>query len=201
MCVLSCSQMGLAAPQDDALEPPAQYVLNINGKPWPMTLDKEISLDRKAGRTRFMISRGATRSFEKSGVKFDYPANYGFEADLSDRKVAIWTLSGRNSSVMLQRFPLIGPALLRARMARDLTLQYGSKNVVSTPTSLLFNGRKIAGQKLKVSLAKQRLVQEIFAFSNQKYAFVLMLQDAPVRGEESVETSVLKNLLAQSASF
>lgn len=191
----------LAAPQDDALEPPAQYVLQINGKPTPIALDKEFSLDSKAGRTRFLLSRGKARRFDKSGVKFDYPSDYGFEADLSDPKVAIWTLSGRSSLLMLQRLPLAGPALLREQMVKELVRQYGSKNVVVRPASLFVGGRDIEGKRLRVSLAKQTLVQEIFAFSNQKYAFVMLLQDAPESGKETAETKDLKAMLTNSALF
>ncbi len=191
----------LAVPQDDGAEPPAQYTLQINGKPTPVTLDKEFSLDGKAGRTRFLLSRAASRRFDKSGVKFDYPADYGFEADLKNPKAAIWTLNGRSSLLMLQRFPLSGPALLREQMARELVKQYGSKNVVVRPASLFLGGREVEGKRLHVSLAKQRLVQEIFAFSNLKYAFVLMVQDAPEAGKESAETRKLKALLSSSAIF
>ncbi len=191
----------LAQPQDDALEPPAQYELQINGKATPMLLDKEISLDTKAMRSRFLLSRGATRRFEKSGVKFDYPVDYSFEADLSDPKIAIWTLSGNNSLLMLQRFPLSGPALLREGMVRELTAGYGKKNVVVKPATLFFGGRQIEGKRLFVTLAKQRLAQEVFAFSNQKYAFVLMIQDAPQGGKESAETRVLKGILSGSSSY
>ena len=190
-----------AAPQADGLEPPAQYVLQINGKPTPLSLDKEISLNTKTGRTRFLLSRGATRRFDKSGVKFDYPTDYGFEADLSDSKIAIWTLSGRSSTLMLQRFPLVGPALLRDQMTRELTRQYGAKNVVVRPASLFLGGREVEGKRLHVSLARQRLVQEVFAFSNPKYAFVLMIQDAPQGGKESAETRSLKTMLTSSTLF
>lgn len=190
-----------AARQNDALEPPAQYTLEINGKAIPMTLGKEVSLNRKAGRTRYLLLRAATRRFDKSGVKFDYPSDYGFEADLSNPNIAIWTLSGRSSLLMLQRFPLTGPALLREQMAREMTAQYGSKNVKSRPAALLLGGRGLEGKRLQVSLAKQNLVQEIFAFSNPKYAFVLMIQDVPQKGKETAEAKELKAILAKSASF
>lgn len=187
--------------QEDATEPPAQYLLQINGKPIPITLDKEISLDRKAGRTRFMISRAAARRFDKSGVKFDYPADYGFEADLSNPKIAIWTLNGRASLLMVQRFPLSGPAFLRDKTTNELVRQYGRQNVKIAPTAIFLSGRQIEGKRLRVSFAKQSLVQEIFAFSNLKYAFVLMIQDAPSGGKESAEARDLKAMLASSLSF
>lgn len=190
----------VAAPQDDATEPPAQYQLHLNGKPIPMTLDKEISLDRRAGRTRLMISRGATRRFDKGGVAFDYPSDYGFEAELG-AKIAVWTLSGRASILMLQRFPLSGPALLRERVTREMVAQFGRKNVVISPAALLLGGRTIEGKRLQVSLAKQVLVQEIFAFSTARHAYVLMVQDAPQAGKETAEMRGLKALLAKSASF
>ena len=198
---LSCPLIARAAPQNDGAEPPAQFTLQINGKVTPVTLDKEFSLDGKPGRVRYLLSRAATRRFDKSGVKFDYPTDYGFEADLKNPRTAIWTLNGRSSLLMLQRFPLSGPALLREQMVKELVKQYGSKNVVVRPASLFLGGREVEGKRLHVSLAKQRLVQEIFAFSNQKYAFVLMIQDAPVGGKESAETRKLKTLLSSSAIY
>lgn len=189
------------APQDDASEPPAQYELQINGKAVPMTLGKEISLDRKAGRTRYLLVRGATRRFDKSGLKFDYPADYNFEADLRDPEIAVWTLGGRSALLTIQRFPLAGPALLRERMARELTALYGSKNVKIKPAALLLGGRGVEGKKLLISLAKQSLSQEIFAFSGYKYAWVLIVQDLPTQGRETDEARELKALLARSGSF
>lgn len=199
--LLSWPLVARAAPQENGAEPPARYVLQVNGKATRMSLDKEISLNTKAGRTRFLLAREATRHFDKSGLKFDYPTDYGFEADLSDPALAIWTLSGRDSLLMLQRMPLAGPALLRDQMVKQLVKQYGSKNVVLRPASLFLNGRDVEGKRLRVSLAKQTLVQEIFAFSNPKYAFILMIQDAPERGKESAETKTLKAILSSSASY
>jgi hypothetical protein len=59
--------------------------------------------------------------------------------------------------------------------------------------------RKVGGQRLNVVLAGQKLVQEVFAFSNSKSTFVLIVQDTPQdNGKQTVETTQLKKLLTTS---
>lgn len=197
---LAPSALGLAAP-DDKSEPPARYTLKMGDKSLALTLDKEIEVESAAGPTRLKLSRDPLRQFEKSGVTFRYPVEYAFGADSSELFVTIWTMSGVDSIVMLQRFPLVPTETLRQTMITGLTEEYGRKNVTIAPTSLLAGGRKIAGQQIKVLLVSQPLVQEVFVFSTSKNSFVLVLQDTPNKSGLTAEFKRLKALVASSLRF
>lgn len=190
----------VAAP-DDKIEPPAQYTLQMGDKTVALTLGKEVETEGVAGQTRLKLSRQPLREFNKSGVRLRYPVDYTFEADLTTPNVAVWTMSGASSSVMLQRFPLAPAATLRKTMTDGLVEEYGRKNVTVVPTTLLVNGRKIAGDQLKVVLANQRLVQEVFTFSTAKNSFVLVIQDTPDKNAATAEFKRLKTLVGESLRF
>ena len=199
--LLAMTAPSFAAPQGDKTEPPAQYVLTINGKPLPITLDREVSAPVAGGAARFKLSRGALRGFDKSGVRFSYPVGFSFEADTSEPGVVIWSMSGGDTTLMLQKFSKLPLAVLEKSFVGVMIQQYGRKNVVSSPTSVVLGGRKIAGQRLDISLAQKKLVQEIFTFSTAKNSFILIVQDAPDAGKPSALTTQLKALLAQNFRF
>jgi hypothetical protein len=132
-------------------------------------------------------------------VRFQYPTQYSFEADNSDPNVTIWTISGNNSALMLNRFAKVESSTALQAVVAEITAGYGQSNVKTTPTAMTLGMRKVGGQRLNVVLAGQKLVQEVFAFSNSKSTFVLIVQDTPQdNGKQTVETTQLKKLLTTS---
>lgn len=187
----------VAAPNDKS-EPAATYTLQVDGKKLPLTLGNEVASNIAGQQIRFKLSRQPFRQFNKSGVQFQYPVEYGFEADDSQPGVTVWTLTSGNSILMLHRFSKLPVPKLGADMVSEITKQFGDKNVDASPMTLFLKGRKVPGKRLNISLAGQKLVQDIYAFSTTKNSFVLVLQDVPEKGKPSAESTKLKVLLTQS---
>jgi hypothetical protein len=203
LCLLAvslCSMTSvIASPAADREEPAAEYVLEVNGKARPVALNKEFRVPVRAGSARMKLSLKPLRTFNKSGVRFQYPTQYSFEADNSDPNVTIWTISGNNSALMLNRFAKVESSTALQAVVAEITAGYGQSNVKTTPTAMTLGMRKVGGQRLNVVLAGQKLVQEVFAFSNSKSTFVLIVQDTPQdNGKQTVETTQLKKLLTTS---
>lgn len=183
---------------DDKAEPEAQYELQINGKPYPFTLEKEMWVGMKPGPTRLKLVRSPLRQFDKRGVSFQYPVDYTFEADDSDPNVLIWTLSGTNTLLMVQQFARIPlPTLTNAVTSEAINL-YGHNNVRLSPVTLAAGTRKLQGKRLSVTLAKQKLTQEFYAFSTPKNSFLLVVQDSSGKDWPTDQFRRLKNLLFTS---
>ncbi|RYG72835.1 hypothetical protein EON80_03815 [bacterium] len=190
----------LAEPNDKA-EPAAEYTLQVNGNKLPLTLGNEVASKVAGQLIRFKLTRQPFREFNKSGVQFQYPVNYGFEVDDSDPSVTVWTVSGGDSILMLNRFSKMPLPELSSDIIGEITKQFGAKNVVVTPLTLYLKGRNIAGKRLNITLAGQKLVQDIFAFGTAKNSFVLVIQDVPTNGKPSAENTKLKVLLTQSLKW
>lgn len=179
-------------------EPPAQYELQINGKPVSLTLEKEMWVGMKAGPTRVKLVRSPLRQFDKNGVRFQYPVDYTFEADVSNPNVLIWTLSGTNSALMVQQFSKAPANILIDGVTSEAIKLYGRNNVRISSSSMAIGSRQIKGKRLNVTLAKQKLMQEFYAFNNSQNSFVLMIQDSSGKGWQTQEVRRLKNLLYSS---
>jgi hypothetical protein len=189
-----------SAPNDKS-EPAAQYLLQVNGVKLPMTLGPEVASKVAGQQIRFKLSRQPFRQFDKSGVKFQYPASYVFEADDSEPGLLVWTLTGGNSVVILQRFPKEPLPKLSADFNAEMVKQFGARNVVTTPYTMYLKGRKLAGRRLSIGLVGQKFTQDIFAFSTAKNSFILVIQDVPENGKTSVESTRLKVLIGQSLKW
>jgi hypothetical protein len=186
---------------DVKAEPEAQYELQINNKPVALTLEKEMWVGMKAGPTRVKLVRSPLRLFDKSGVRFQYPVDYTFEADDSDPNVLIWTLSGTNSAIMVQQFGKVtAPTLINAVIGEAIKL-YGRGNVKLSPVTFDLGSRKLQGKRLNVTLAKQKLMQEFYSFGTAKNSFIFMIQDSSGKGWQTQEVRHLKNLLYSSLQW
>lgn len=185
--------------QGDKQEPPAEYVLEVNGKSLPVSTGKSFEVDVDAGKARMKLSIKPYRTFNKVGVQFQYPVGYSFEADNTDPNVTIWSMSGNSSLLMLQKFAKVSSIFMLNQLASGLAAEYERKNVKISPTSILLGGRKTPGKRLFITVAGQKLVQEVFAFSTSTSTFALIVQDSPTEsGKETPEVKRLKQLLATS---
>jgi hypothetical protein len=189
-----------AAPQTTKQEPPARYVLTVDGKTVTINLNEETQVELGAtGQSRVRLTQIPTRIFDKAGVRFSYPVGFSFEADDTDRNVTIWTMSGANSMVMLQKFRKLSDAQILNAVVPDIVRQYPAKSTRVTPTSIVLGGKTLAGKKLNISIGTAKLVQEVFVFSNAKSSFTLILQDdLSASGKWTTEGTSLRKLVSSS---
>lgn len=180
-------------------EPPAEYILNINGKPVSLALDKEIRARVGNRSTRLKLSRKPTRVFDKAGVRFSYPVGFVFQADTSDPELLIWKMTGSDSLIMLQKYEPMFESLVMSIVVHEVTKDFGRQNVRVVPTTLTLRGRKLQGKKL---LIKDSPTQEFFTFSNESATFLLVIQDnLSLENKPTTEAAKVRNLLTSTLSI
>ena len=202
-CSLAFTSAIARAAQPTAQEPPAEYVLTVNGKAVAVALGKETEINVEgASKARIKLSRKPTRTFDKAGVKFQYPVEYTFEADSSTPDVTIWSMSGVNSIVMLQEYPKLEAKQLLAVVVPAVVMQYPAKSTKTTAISIVLAGKKLAGKRLTVRFGTVKIVQDVFAFSSSRASFTLILHDIlDDSGKPTAEAAQLRKLLTSTLTF
>src|SRR5687767_14977488 len=89
-----------AEPAEDREPPLVFYFEAEGGKRVPVELDKPFP-PGELGKSATLRVEPARR-FAYAGVEFLYPREYGFEASV-EPAFAVWTLSGNDAKVMVQR--------------------------------------------------------------------------------------------------
>lgn len=185
----------MAAPGDE-VEPPLEYSLEVDGKSVDARAGEVVELETANPRTRVKVVPKATRTFSRHGITFQYPNNYSFEYDGSDKEALSWTLDGVESVIILTRSSSALPASTLNALVAELTKQYGAKNVKNTASFISLGGTRIPARRLAVTVVGQGLVQEVCTFSVGDSRFFLILQGTAGKGGVDVpETKTLKELL------
>jgi hypothetical protein len=86
-------------------------------------------------------------------------------------------------------------------LVEEFTSGYDESEVEVKEASISLGKRGLAGKRLDVFVAGERLRQEIFTFRNGERVFALMVQDTPDDTKETEETRRVKELLASSFEF
>lgn len=189
---------GNAAQEDK--EPPLLFVLEADGKKIPIEEDKPFHLDTAAGKTHCVLRVEPFRVFQHGGVVLHYPREFNFEADLDTPGVKLWTLSGNNAVLMVQRHAgQADPAAVQKQLVQEMIARYKKPNVRETTATIELEKKAVKGAKLVVTLAGQTLIQVFYSFKTGKDTLVLMTQDCPADdGSPSRDAQKAEKLLRES---
>jgi len=166
-------------------EPPMIFSLEVEGKRVPVELDKAFELETKNPTTKVTLRAAPHRIFNFGGVRFHYPREMGFEADLGTPGVKIWTLDGNNAVFIMQlHSDAEDHQALRKEVIDAMVQQYGRGNVKREPSSLVVQKKRLSGTTLQITLSGIRLSQAVYSFQAGKDAVVFVLQDSLTDDEE-----------------
>ncbi len=102
-------------------EPPLAYTLILGDKRFPIELDKDTPLPGEFKDPKARLEAAKTRTFNFKGIKFEYPAAFGWEAEVDDPNPLIWTLSGNDLTVMIFHSEVeVDPRVQAREMAEHL---------------------------------------------------------------------------------
>jgi len=192
-----CVTFGSTIHADDTTEPPVTYTLEVNGQKYLLTADKTVILKGNFQNPKVTLRASSTRRFEHGGVAFDYPANFTFEADLSDPGIRTWTMSGNNVTVMLFHFDEpVKPTELIASTAESL----GTNVERMEPTSLKLGTLNARGQSALLKVGGVALSYTVVATpSAAGKSRLLIVQDLPQDdGRPSDEKTTILKMLSES---
>jgi len=198
--LLTVSAFALGAEPPGDQEPPLLLYLESDGKRIPIELDKPFGLEALSGKKTAILRAEPYRVFPYAGFSFRYPRNYSFQADLENRGVSLWTLTGNSFVIMVQQFPgMRDHAALRQSVMNKMTEQYAGSKTRELDTKLELKGATLNGRRVEITLANTLLHQDLFSFSAGEASVVLMLQDTPhENGKSSADRIIAEKMLRES---
>jgi hypothetical protein len=198
ICVLA--QIGFAEEAKEAQTPPQIFYLEAGGKKLPVELDKPFATSAIAANETATLRVSAYRLFPYAGLRFFYPQDFTFAANLDDPDVSIWTMRGSDSLIMVQRYPnQPDAAKVQKEMLGVLATQYQGGIRKQTDATLALKSTQLKGVSLDITLGIAQLRQELFAFPSGKDVIILLLQDTPqANGQPSPQRVKVEKILSSS---
>lgn len=187
------------AAHDPTVEPVMEMTLTIGQAEHAISFDQPLDVIIDGRPVTMTLRAKPDRLFRVGSIRFRYPMTHGFEADTSTPGIRIFTLDGNSNVIMLQEYGHLMPAQqLLAFMTNAMTAQYGNAARVS-PTSIELGEHTLKGNRLDVTLAGERLVQDLFPIKTPEGGYVLMIQDSPQDdGQLTQETQEAIKLLKRT---
>jgi hypothetical protein len=182
--------------------PPQIFFIEADGKKIPIELDKPFATSALAGKASVTLRAEPYKVFPYGGLRFSYPQEFSFSMMSDGPEVSIWSLTGSNGLIMVQRYAnQPNPEALRQSVIEQMTAQYqgGGGTVKQGEATLALKPTPLKGIALDVTVAGTKIRQELFSFPVGKDAFVLMLQDNPqADGKVSPDRAKVRKMLIET---
>src|SRR4051794_4953611 len=181
-------------------EPPQLFFLEFDGKRTPIELDRPLGTDVFGGARAFTLRVEPYRVFRYAGLRFHYPREYTFEADLTSTAVSMWTLSGNDCKIMVHRYKAREDhedALESVR--KRLVAAYKPSKTKEALTRLNIRGADLKGKRIEVRIANTLIQQDLYSFPSAKDSIVLILQDSPLQsGNPSADRTRAERMFCET---
>jgi len=148
---------GYAQGNAETANPPAVFLLQLNGKEYTLNEGEATNLDGNFNNPSVVVKMADYRKFDDGKISFRYKSNSAYKYTESVG-AKTWTFAG-DCTVLL--FELDGNVKMDV-IIESVMGQFGKENCKLEPASRLIGGKQIAGEKINVSLAGQKLVQEYY---------------------------------------
>ncbi len=184
---------------DETVEPADNFKLLLDGQETRLVPEKPFEITIKGEKIKGLLQVEPLKTFNYGGISLQYPRHFTFEADLSDKDVSLWNLSGSNCVLMIQLYPA---EMDHKIMAQMLQPRFGEKNSIVSDCTLALKGNETKGSKLTTTIGDSSITQEIYSFRVQGGSLLLILQDTlNLDGRSSEEGRKFRQLLIDTLSF
>lgn len=189
-----------AAGDGEARDPKLNFFFEADGKRVPIELDAPFTTAALGASKSVVLRLEPHREFTYGGVRFRFPREYSFEADLADPNVKIWTLSGNDCVLMIHRYanqPSVDE--LQQSVVDEMLKAYKGAKKKTAPVSMDVQGTVNKGTRIEAELASTRIHQDLYAIRSGKDVVMLIVQDTPKEGgDASKERLATERLLRDS---
>lgn len=188
----------IPCPADDSsAAPPIAYTLEINGRPYVVVPDKPLTIEGEFKNPTLTLRVAKTRTFRAAGIAFDYPADFTYEADVSDPEVRTWTMSGNDVTLIVFQF---SDEVTSEELADSTAEALAVEQVDSQPIKLKLGDNAHAGVRTTMQFATQTLIQQTVGLpSSGSGSRILVIQEVRTEGEaEAAELPATLQLLSSS---
>lgn len=181
---------------DECREPLLEYRLEVSGKVHTLRLNEPTQLDGTYENPKLVLRAGTVRKFPYGSVEFEYPAAFGWEADLETPGAKMWTLSGNDCDVMFHAFQVeISPKAYLSQVVG----QMGLNEADIRDHKCDMGGKQSRGLAVSGDIMGSPVKLEVYAIPTPRGSRLLILQDFPPEGlRESNEAAEFKKLLART---
>jgi hypothetical protein len=188
------------AAESESLAPQLVFYFEVDGKRVPLELDKPFATQALGGAKAATLRLAPHREFSHGGIRFRFPREFGFEADLEWPQISMWTLSGNDCSILVHRYRAQSdPKAIQQSVVEQMAALYKSAKKKTVPVSLEVGGAVLRGTRIDVEMAGTKIFQDIYALPSGKDVLVLIVQDAPSEGGRlSAERVGVETLLRES---
>ena len=181
---------------DETVEPPLKYSLVVNGTAHELTLGNAIQIEGEFTNPSVELKAASTRHFSFGDIEFEYPASFGWEAEVTSDSEKGWTLSGQELTVMYMIMAAdVDAALFLELMAGQL----GIEGARPTGVTRQLGGNAHEGFSLSIQMGAVSLLTEAFALPSNGGTRLLVLQSNADSGDwETKECKVALALLSKT---
>lgn len=171
--------MGAAwSPVDENTEPPSLYTITLGDTDVPVLLDRPVDVEVNGAKTRLLLRVKPYRVLDLDGVRFRYPRAMQFKVQTITSSFKMWTLSGNDAVVIVQRGTDADVDEARETVIEEMVARWGTNLQSRDDASMTLAGRKATGERLRITIADQTIEQSVYALDVGSAAFVLILQDS-----------------------
>ncbi|MDD3146585.1 MAG: hypothetical protein PHD82_04735 [Candidatus Riflebacteria bacterium] len=179
------------------IEPVDSFKLVVDTQEYKIEPGVPVELSLKGEKVKAVLNIEPLKTFNYGGVELQYPRYFTFEADLSDKDVKLWNLSGNQCVLMIQRYPV--PGMDHLIMAQMLQPRFGEKNSIMSPCSMKLLGEEAKGTRLTTTIGDSTITQDIYSFKSGSGSLLLILQDTlGLNSAPSEEGKNFKEMLSQT---
>lgn len=185
------------AEDDESAEPSQTLTLTIDGKPHAIEPGKQVEVPGKFENPKVILTASAIRTFSYGGLKFDYPATFGWEAEI-EPFMKTWTLEGNDLTIIIFA-PII--TMEFDDMISGMKEQMGAKDTKSEKCKRRFGTDEVEGQVFTADAFGAKVKVETYSIKTAKGPRLVVLQDSPTDDDaESDEAKSALKLISESFS-
>lgn len=190
-----CAQEAEAIP-DESLEPKDSYSLEIDGKNFPIFTDRQTELKLDKTNPQVKLTVAPFKIFNYGTMSLEYPRHFTFEAELSDKDVRLWNLSGNSTILMLQKYK---EEIDHVIMGNMLQQRFGEQNASLSECEMTFMGSKKKGTRVFTTIGDSSIAQEVYSFKTEEGSILLILQDSiNAQGKGSAEGTSFREQVSKT---
>lgn len=185
-------------------EPPLVLFLETGGKKIPVEIDRPFPVEAVKDGTPAVLRIAEHREFRFGGLTFRYPRDFTYEVETGDEGLLTWTLSGRDTTVIVNWFPgETDHASVRRQVLKEFQEAVKGEgkegHTKRSKATLEWSHGRLDGERLQFDTMGVDMEQSSFSFRGEEGAFVLLIQDsADDQGLPSTERRRLSGWFKES---
>ena len=174
---LALPALVLHAQDDLTREPIRPMFLEVDGERYPIQMNEAITIRGSENSTVRLVG-GPLRTFQYSGIEFQYPHKMVWEADI-EPEVHTWTLTGSDALIMV--FDFVNQTVPHHEMVQSIAENFGEGTSIQR-VEQVFGDQTLVGSQIDFQIGIQAMRQILFEVPSETGARLSLLPGCTFRG-------------------